>query len=376
MRSKILNSPIKRKKSSIVWFIDHLGYGGTQQVLLRVSRKLARHGYMQTIICLNDVIDTNIRSQLTRLGIEVRVVGKKSLIFGTGLLSLWFWLRRRRFDVCVTLLFFSDIVGLPMAYVAGVPKLISSVRARNANYTAWQNIVLRRALRLADHVVTNTIVLNDYVIDDLWVSEEKLVVIANPVAEGGDDELMGDEVFRRQFNILPGVTVIGTCGRLSMQKGFDILFKAMSILKAMPLSLIIFGEGREEEKLIGIAESLGIREKVQFAGHREDARNLFRNLDLYVQPSRFEGVPNAMLEAMSVGCPVVGAAVDGIVEILEDERYGWLVLPESPEELASTITKVCNAEVEAKRRALRAEVKVKSMCNEEKIVRQWEDLFD
>ena len=106
MRSRILNSTIKRKKSSIVWFIDHLGYGGTQQVLLRVSRKLARRGYTQAIVCLNNVIDTNIRSELNHLGIEVRVVGRKSLIFGFGLLSLWFWLRRWRFDVCVTLLFF------------------------------------------------------------------------------------------------------------------------------------------------------------------------------------------------------------------------------------------------------------------------------
>ena len=125
-----------------------------------------------------------------------------------------------------------------------------------------------------------------------------------------------------------------------------------------------------------MVESLGIGEKVHFAGHRKDARTLFKNLNIYVQPSRFEGVPNAMLEAMSVGCPVVGTAVDGIVEILEDGRYGWLVLPESPEELASTIIKVCNAETDAKRRALRAQGKVKAICNEEKIVRQWEGLFD
>ena len=121
MRSGIFNSTIKRKKSSIVWFIDHLGYGGTQQVLLRVSRKLARLGYTQAIVCLNDAVDNNIRSQLKNLGIEVRVVGKKSLIFGIGLLSLWFWLRRRRFDVCVTLLFFSDILGF-------LPKLFTKTR--------------------------------------------------------------------------------------------------------------------------------------------------------------------------------------------------------------------------------------------------------
>ena len=89
-------------------------------------------------------------------------------------------------------------------------------------------------------------------------------------------------------------------------------------------NLVVFGAGEEEASLRTLALKLGLESRVRFAGYRRDLPSLLGALDLYVDPARFEGMPNALLEAMAAACPIVATAVDGNRELIEDGKHGWL----------------------------------------------------
>ncbi len=133
--------------------------------------------------------------------------------------------------------------------------------------------------------------------------------------------------------------VIGAVGRLVPQKGHDLLVAALpSILAVRPGTMLwLVGDGPSRHLLESRAKALGVAGNVRFLGTRDDVPLLLSAMDLVVQPSRYEGMPNAVMEAMAAGRPVVATAVDAIPELVEDGRSGWLCPPESSSALAATV---------------------------------------
>ena len=130
-------------------------------------------------------------------------------------------------------------------------------------------------------------------------------------------------------------------GFLNRQKGFDILFKAMGLLVAAGKdpSLILAGTGPEEAALAHLAEKLGIRERVAFKGHvpRNLLAPLYRACDVFVLPSRYEGLGRVLIEAALAGAPIVATALDPIMEAVLPNRSALLVPPDDPAALAAAI---------------------------------------
>jgi glycosyltransferase involved in cell wall biosynthesis len=138
------------------------------------------------------------------------------------------------------------------------------------------------------------------------------------------------------------LTILGM-GRLARQKGFDILIEAFARLahRHPCWDLVIYGEGPERRALERMRDEYGLGERVAMPGLIADPREAFRRSDLFVLPSRYEGFPNALLEAMASGLPVVASRCpSGPAEIIEDARTGLLVPPEDPSALAAAIEKL------------------------------------
>jgi glycosyltransferase involved in cell wall biosynthesis len=129
---------------------------------------------------------------------------------------------------------------------------------------------------------------------------------------------------------------IGCVGRLSDRKGQDILLDAFSRLapEFPETRLILVGGGPLKGQLERMSRRLGLGERVLFTGPVPRASDWAARFDVYVQPSRWDPVPRAMLEAMALGLPVIAAAVTGIPEIIEPGRNGFLVPKDSPGQLA------------------------------------------
>lgn len=142
--------------------------------------------------------------------------------------------------------------------------------------------------------------------------------------------------FRLEFNIPEDAVLIGTVGNLYPVKGHKYLIRAFAdICFSYPQTfLVLVGRGGEENNLKQLVADLNIPgNRVLFTGFRNDIENIMNAFDLYVQPSLSEGHPVAVLEAMSLGIPIIATAVGGIPEIIGQDRYGTLVHPESWEEL-------------------------------------------
>ncbi len=129
--------------------------------------------------------------------------------------------------------------------------------------------------------------------------------------------------------------VIGSVGRLHAQKGYDVLLRALAQLPGV--TLVLTGDGEEREHLVELAEQLGVSERVALLGWRDDARRQLTAFDVFVLPSRFEGLPLVIIEAMLAELPVVATDVGSVSELVDDGSTGILVPPEDGEALAGAI---------------------------------------
>ena len=138
--------------------------------------------------------------------------------------------------------------------------------------------------------------------------------------------------------------LIGSIGRLSEEKGFDLLIDAVAelITQGLNLQLVIAGEGPEKDNLQGQIARRGLSEQVKLIGFCQDTRSFYESLDLFVLSSHREGLPNVVLEAMAVGAPVLATAVDGVPRIITDGQDGCLIEAGSSQTIRDAIVSLAN----------------------------------
>ena len=121
--------------------------------------------------------------------------------------------------------------------------------------------------------------------------------------------------------------VLGAAGRLTHQKGFDALLRAVARARhlAPSLRLLIAGRGEERASLDSLRHELGLYEVVRLVGTQSDMRSFYELLDLFVLPSRWEGLPYTLLEAMATAKPSVASDVSGARDLIRHGENGWLV---------------------------------------------------
>ena len=142
------------------------------------------------------------------------------------------------------------------------------------------------------------------------------------------------------------VPVIIAIGRLSEQKNFSLLLQSFAkVLESTKARLIIFGEGPLRSDLENLVKELNLQDAVLLPGVVANPYNYLNNADLFVLSSNYEGLPNALVEALACGCPVVSTdCQSGPREILDDGKYGILVEPSDVNGLARAILQSLNSE--------------------------------
>lgn len=140
---------------------------------------------------------------------------------------------------------------------------------------------------------------------------------------------------RAAFGIKDDDIIAVAAGRLSHQKAFDILIPALA--KALGITLLLAGEGEDEAMLRALAEQHGVADRVRFLGWRSDVANLFAMADMVLMPSRYEGFPFVMLEALGQGAAFISARIPGPDEILQHQENCLFVEPENIDDLAAAL---------------------------------------
>jgi glycosyltransferase involved in cell wall biosynthesis len=143
---------------------------------------------------------------------------------------------------------------------------------------------------------------------------------------------------RRRHRRADGPLVVGAVGRLDPMKGHDVLLRA--ITQVDRLVLVLVGSGPEEAALRALAQTLGVAERVTFTGWLSCARDVLPRFDVFAMPSRSEGFPLALIEAMLAELPCVATPVGSIGEAIRPERTGLLVPKDDPDALAAALRRL------------------------------------
>ena len=147
---------------------------------------------------------------------------------------------------------------------------------------------------------------------------------------------------RKTWGIPADAFVFGSVGRLSYQKALEVAIEAFAgVLRDAPgreVYLVLVGEGDERANLTSRVESLGLQGRVLLPGFARQPREAYQGLDVFMIPSRYEGLPFALVEAMASGCEIVGTAVGGVPEAVSSPELGTLVEPLNVAQLQAAMT--------------------------------------
>lgn len=263
-----------------------------------------------------------------------------------GLFRLARLLRREQPQVVETFTPDSNLLGLPLAWLSGVPVRIATHRARIDRRPGWYARL--HGLMINSGIATILIAVSEQVrqmaLKEEKVQPDRVIVIPNGVELLPEDDHKADIVrqVRHELSLEADATLVLAVGRLTEQKGHSYLLQAIpDILAAHPGTVFAFaGEGPLHDSLMEQAKELTASESVRFLGLRRDVPRLLQAADIFVLPSLWEGMSMALLEAMGAGLPVVASKVEGTAELVSDGMDGLLVPPADPDALASAIIRL------------------------------------
>jgi len=305
-----------------------LAVGGAEQALVELALGLDRERFQVQVVSLRPAPPAPRDRLVRRLGeggIEVEYLGAKSKLSGPRtLMRLRKLLRLQRPDVLQTFLFHANVLGPMAAKRAGVPHVVTGLRVaeRSRRWRAWAEA--RASRSVAKHVCVSQAVAK-FAHEEIGLREERLMVIPNGVdaqrfasARSADVQRMG---------ILPGRRLIACVGRLDRQKGLDRLMAiAPQLLSRLPEhDLLLVGNGPEHRMIESVAREKNIAPRVHLVGWQDDVPGILSASEMLVLPSRWEGMPNVVLEAMASGLPVVAMRVEGVEEILGESASEQVV---------------------------------------------------
>lgn len=175
------------------------------------------------------------------------------------------------------------------------------------------------------------------------------------IYDGFDRQQESGEVdrfsLRQRFRIPDGACLIGSVGRFTAEKGHDVLIRGFHRVHHVlsEALLLLIGDGELRDVYQRLARDLGLEGKVLFPGFVSDVSAVLPALDLFVFPSRQEGLGSILLAAMALGVPVCASRTGGIPEVVEDRQTGCLFPPEDPDSLADAVLLAIRSPVETQR---------------------------
>jgi glycosyltransferase involved in cell wall biosynthesis len=332
---------LNKNKERLAFFLPGLYDGGAERIMLNLAEGIAARGYLIDLVLARaegpymDGVPGSIRL--------VDLKAQRVLSSGPALVR---YLRREKPTSMLSVLY-ANIVALWARRLAGIPHRVILAEHNTLSYVAsgegdlrWQ--LYPRLARWFYPWADGIIAVSNGVADDLAqlikIPRDHIRVIYNPVVTPellkNSTALLEHPWFRSG---LPPVVL--AVGRLTTQKGFDVLIQAFAqVRKTQSARLLILGEGEERPALEAMINKFGLEEDVRMPGYVPNPYPYMTHSALFVLSSRWEGLPTVIIEAMSLGMPIIATdCPSGPREILMDGKYGQLVPVDNPFTLAAAI---------------------------------------
>lgn len=360
-------------KPRVVHIIDRLPPDGAERLLCEVLRYRS-NDFDYQVLCLAEggVFEPVIRA----MGVPVTILGKRRGIDLRLVWRLWRWLRASKPQIVHTHLFTADTWGRLVARLAGVPLVFSTVHSVNS----WQGRVHRLVDRTLALVSTRLIACTAQVADKLHnqdgIAASRIVTLANGVDLQRFANVTPVDI-ERELDACGSGPWLAVLGRLEPVKGQAYLLECLALLRdqGTDFRCVLIGDGPERDALVEQVARLQLTQHVRFAGFRDNVPAWLAAIDVLVMPSRWEGLPMALLEAMALGKPVVAHAVGGIPDVVRDGQEGLLVAPHHPQQMVQALARLLGDAALREQMGASALSRVRAHYSAEALARAYEKLY-
>lgn len=276
---------------NFIFFCQSLAKGGAERVILSLAEHLKRDGYGVKIVTRKKVDEEySLPDGIDRVTLDEK-----------GVFAEVKALRRecKNFDCDVLVSFLNLFHGLFATFGLKTKNVVSVRNDPKKTYSGLKRLIAKAMLPFVDGCVFQTTEQAEFFPKRL---RKKSVIIANPV---------GDEYFF--VTRAPEPDSVVSIGRLTDQKNHALTVRAFSkVVKNRPAAkLYIYGEGEKRRELVDLIKEEGLQDNVFLMGLTSDVKGVLAKAEVFVMASEFEGIPNAMLEAMAAGAPIVSTDFEG-----------------------------------------------------------------
>ena len=329
----------------VAFVLENFFLGGTELNAVRTAERL--HGCDFDVQVISFVNDGPLRDRYERAGISIATYplrGLVSLSSMAAIRSIAAHLRRERIDIVHCHDRYGDFVGAIAGRLAGIPVVIVSKRWSEST---WKHrLTSAIAFRLGHAVLANSVSVADALAAQDHVSQRKVFLIPNFLTEDAfqapDESALA--AWREELSLPAEAEVVGMVASFRPVKNQELLLRAAALMRSRRprLRVVLVGDGESREALTSLVRALGISDITRFAGVRPPTPGMQHLFDVSVLCSRNEGSPNAVIEAMAAGKPVVGTDVPGIRDVVIHGATGLLVPSGSAPDLAAAIDAILN----------------------------------
>jgi glycosyltransferase involved in cell wall biosynthesis len=366
---------------NILHLIDSGGFYGAENVIVALMNRQKEAGLKVALGSIATLVDDQkvIEKKAAEIGVPVKVFRMKNGLNIFGAIRIIKYALARNTDIIHCHGYKANILlGLLPGKYRKIP-YISTLHGWTSKQLC-QKIWLYELLdafmvKRADRVV----VVSHAMRENLRLKSLKIspVVIHNGIQSKGKDD-----IGEKDFILLNGLDKIQlkliSIGRLSEEKGFSTLLKAVKNIKIKwneNVRLFIIGDGPEKNNLLRLAKEYGISDNVIFPGYIDNACKILKYFDVFVMSSLTEGMPITLLEAMRAGVPIVATAVGGIPEALEGGKCGILVPPGSEMDLARSITKLHENNLLKQELSIKSKIRFQEEFTVEKMEEKYRSVY-
>lgn len=371
---------------SILLFGTQMAVGGAQKVLLDQASWFHARGHKVTAVFFYDRDGLHEKWQrefpfpVLNLSSFHKGRGKISNLFSiaAGMWRLWTLLKRENFDAVEAFTHDSNMLALPLARMTRVPVRIATHHGIVAGISPQREKIHAWLINhdFAQRIVAVSAMTRQKLLDE-GIRPERIVVIPNGI-HPVEAENINREQIRKEAGIGLDDPFLLAVGRLVSSKAHKILIDAMpAVLEKFPNTKAgICGDGLLRPELERQIEAMGLQGAVKLLGHSDHVENFLLSADIFVMPSFWEGLPIALLEAMSAGLPVIATRVEGIEETVEEGKNGLLIPTDNAGALAESIIQLLTDAQLRRKMGLASQEKIRRSYSAERMCKQYLELIN
>jgi glycosyltransferase involved in cell wall biosynthesis len=363
----------------VLQLTSSLGFYGAEQMIMTLITALDRESFDVRLAALEKkrVSSTAIVAAARAAGFEAVTLPCRGRLDWGAIQELKSLVEDQRIEILHCHEPKSRLYGAIVSRMTGVPMV--------ATHHLWTGQNLRtRLVELIDaavlHSCQRVVAVSSSVAESMrrvLISSSRIEVIPNGIDLSGFRDAQQNNEVRASLGIPPGLPVIGAVGRLDIQKAHERLIEAARKISdaGQDAIYLIVGEGVERLRLESLVRSLGLSDRVLLPGYKSDIRPFLAIMDLFVLPSRREGTPMALLEAMAMRKPVVATAVGGVPDVLTDGIDGIMLPESSVNGLSDALLRLLRDPALARRIARNGRRRVETEFSSRRMAGRYEDVY-